>query len=49
MPEETKFDDTLLKTLEKEAEKEKAKKKKKKKTVELRKEKRLMYYDGWGR
>ncbi len=39
----------LLKTLEREAEKEKAKKKKKKSAIGLRKEKRLMYYDGWGR
>ena len=43
------FDDTLLKTLEKECFKEKAKKKKKKSAIGLRKEKRLMYYGGWGK
>ena len=43
------FDDRLLKVLEKEVIKEKAKKKKKKSAIGLRKEKRLMYYDGWGK
>jgi len=40
------MDTCLLKILEEEAAKEKAKKKKK--TLELRKEKRLAYYSGWG-
>ena len=44
-----KFDNALLKVLEKEAEKEKAQKKKKRKSLELRKEKSLNYYSGWGR
>ena len=41
-----KFNDALLRILEKEVAKEKAKKKKKAK-LELRKEKRLQYYSGW--
>ena len=42
------FDDRLLKILDEEVAKEKAKKKKKAK-LEIRKEKRLQYYSGWGR
>lgn len=42
-----KMDTRLLKILEEEVAKEKAKKKKKK--FELRKEKRLQYYSGWGK
>lgn len=42
------FDDTLLKILDKEVAKEKVKKKKKP-FSELRKEKRLAYYSGWGK
>ena len=42
-----KMDNRLLKILEEEVVKEKAKKKKKK--FELRKEKRLAYYSGWGK
>ena len=41
------MDNRLLKILEEEVAKEKAKKKKKK--LELRKEKRLQYYSGWGK
>lgn len=40
------MDNRLLKILEEEVVKEKAKKKKK---FELRKEKRLTYYSGWGK
>ena len=42
------MDNRLLKILEQEVAKEKAKKKKKP-TLELRKEKMLAYYSGWGR
>lgn len=41
------MDTRLLKILEEETAKEKAKKKKK--TLELRKEKPVMYYSGWGK
>ena len=41
------MDTRLLKILDEEVAKEKAKKKKK--TLELRKEKRLAYYSGWGK
>ena len=42
------MDTRLLKILEKEVEKEKARKKKRS-PLELRKEKRLMYYSGWNK
>jgi len=41
-----KFDDTLLRILDKEVAKEKSKKKKKP-VLELKKEKSLNYYSGW--
>ena len=42
------MDNTLLKILERESTKEKSSKKKRK-SLELRKEKSLAYYSGWGR
>ena len=43
------MDERLLKILEKEVEKEKSLKKRSRKKLQVRKEKPLNYYSGWGR